>query len=667
MNFSFKHGRFSFQDKNGHGWNGFLFEFNGQLSPSLSCTQQQIDEQGGEVILEGEQHREILRFSVDSQRGALTVSRTLVNNGTSPLPVESVSDGLLDEQASLQLPGEFRPIDYYRLRYFHGSNCRTEKLPRFRAEHPYLRCIPYDPVHFNHDEANHLPAFGICNERDGSTHLVEGDLNQLQFERSWELALEGPAGDGLIRHCKGMQRYTLSHGFQLEPGEQVELSRVFYQIKKDSQIQNAFEDYIDTLGQMHAFRGSRTRMRSEGIYCTWNYGVYANIDENNLLERARLLREKIPNCTHFLIDDGFQAKRNDRNAGICSFYPTPVKGYDKEKFPGGMKALADQIRALGLKPCIWLSPKIYLDSDLAREQPEWLLRDAEGSAALIGESSFLDLSVPAARDFYLQVLDALFVEWGYEGIKYDFMTQWFLLEKSRFREGSGLEWRDFAFRAIRERIGDDGFFMTCIAFSAGNPFPGLHADCYRAGFDIHEGSWNEQVRACSGTLPALLIEGKKTLLLNMDSAGFNDIPANEQRFRFNWCFITQGILEIGGKLENHSDEQFAIFNRLLANTDRGNKVHVLDNGALTGEGLPEILQVRYEDEGAMQKAGITQHLAFFNWSNEPRRLSIACQRAGLPASGTLLDHWEESPLTFDSGFVSVDLAPRSSALFAQHC
>jgi len=38
--------------------------------------------------------------------------------------------------------------------------------------------------------------------------------------------------------------------------------------------------------------------------------------------------------------------------------------------------------------------------------------------------------------------------------------------------------------------------MTCIAMSAGNPFPGRYADCYRCGFDIHEGTWPEQIRDC---------------------------------------------------------------------------------------------------------------------------------------------------------------------------
>jgi len=672
MPLSFDQGSLSFHDAAGAGWRGLLFEFNGQLSRDWTCRQHALSAQGGTIVLVAPDHDETLVLTVQAERGALVVSRTITNTGVAPLPLNSVTDGLLDANSALGLDVPMGAIDYYKLRYFHSSNIKTEKFPRFRVEHPYVRCIPYDPVHFNHDEANHVPAFGIC-DRDYQTILVEGDLNQVRFERSWELGLEGPAA-AVPRLYRAQQRYTLNDSFELAPGESVEVSRVFYQILRQSHPQHAFGDFVAELRRHHDFRGARTRARHEGIYCTWNYGGYADINEANILLRAGILADKIPNCTHFLIDDGYQAKRNDRNAGICSFYPIPREGYDREKFPNGMSVIADQIRGLGLKPCIWLSPKIYLDSDLAAEKPEWLLRDVDGSAALLGESSFLDLSVPEARAFYLQVLDALLVDWGYEGIKYDFMTQWFLLEKIRYRNGgSGVEWRDFAFCELRKRIGDDGFFMTCIAFSAGNPFPGRYADCYRSGFDIHDGTWLEQVRACTGTLAQLLLTGRDTFLLNMDSAGFSDIPENEQRFRFSWCFITQGILEIGGLLENQTDEQFAMFNRLLAHADRGHSVSCLDDRALTGEPLPEVLQVLYPPDSRMAKAGIRQHLAFFNWSNEPRRISVACAKAGLANSpeqsghgATLVDFWTDDVREIHDDFVTVDLPPHSATLYSEH-
>ena len=664
-NFEFENGRFRFLDEDGSGWKDWQFGFNGQLSSQMPCVESDVGEKGGRAVLQGTDHRETLEFSVDAERQALVVSRRITNTGTRDLPFQSVCDGILDERGAVLFSGPFIPIDIFKLRYFHSSNIRTEKFPRFRVEYPYVRCIPYDPVHFNHDEANHLPAFGICCGREYETVLVEGDLNQIRFERSWELGLEGVAKEGRIGHCRGIQRYTLSNGFALPPGETVEVSRVFYQLKRHASPQTAFDDYVEELGRHHDFRGPKTRMRREVVYCTWNYGVFGDIDEDNILKRAEILAKRIPNCTHFLIDSGYQAQHDGYGcSGIDSFYPVPAKAFDKGRFPHGMRFISDGIRALGLKPCIWLSPKLFLASPLAREKPEWVLKDKDGSNELIGESSFLDLSNPEARAYYLEVLDALLVEWGFEGIKYDFMTQWFLMDKIRFRQGSGIEWRDFAFDEIRRRIGEDGFFMTCIAFGAGNPFPGLHADCYRAGFDIHEGTWAEQVRSCSGTLAQVLIEGGKTYLLNMDSAGFAKIPEHERIFRFNWCFITQGILEIGGKLEELTDEQFVLLNKYLDHADRGNKVVCLDERAFTGETLPEILQVKYTKSGPMADVGVAQHMACFNWSDRPKRISVSLEAAGIAATQMIADFWTGEPVPRSNGFLSFDLPSHASVLVA---
>lgn len=665
MNLTFNNGSFSFLDDQGNGWANLQFELNGNLSSSLKELSKSIDAKGGKVILDGEYHQEELTFEIDEDKQSLIVSRTITNKSHSNLVFESVTDGILDSSGELIYTNKFTPIDYYKLRYVHSSNIKTEKYPRFRVEHPYVKCIPYEPVHFNHDEANQFPVFAVTFNRENSHLYIQGDLNQVQFERSWKMGLEGISDSNKVKTYQGIQKHTLTENFSLPAGEKVEVSRVFYQLKQSCHTQYAFDDYVVTLNTQHNFRGQSSKMLHEGVFCTWNYGTFGNITEELILKRAKAMADNMPNCTHFLIDDGYQTLRetyNNPNAGIDSFYPVPSKGYDSEKFPNGMKVVADGIRELGLKPCIWLSPKVYLSSPLAKEKPEWLLKDDKGSVNLIGESTFLDLSNQEAREFYLKVLDALFVEWGFEGIKYDFMTQWFLKETNHFEYNSGIQWRDFAFSEIRKRIGDDGFFMTCIAFSAGNPFPGLNADSYRCGFDIHDGSWSEQVRACSGTLAQTMIKGKDTFLLNMDSLGFGDNPKNEQFFRLNWCFITQGILEFGGKLEEHTPEQFAIFNKILKNADRGNKVHILDDNAFSGEPLPEILQVCYEDEGPMKKAGVKQHIAFFNWSDEHKLISTSLEKAHLQSSHKASDFWNDETVSFNGNYLSVDLAPHSSKL-----
>jgi hypothetical protein len=298
------------------------------------------------------------------------------------------------------------------------------------------------------------------------------------------------------------------------------------------------------------------------------------------------------------------------------------------------------------------------------EHPDWLLCDEHGAASLLGKTTFLDPSVPEAWAFLMSVFDALFVEWGYKGIKFDFMTQWFTLARARYRNGgSGPEWRDRVFHEIRKRIGEDGLFMTCIAMTMGNPFPGLNADCYRCGCDIHDGTWAEELKACKATLPQILLEGRKTFLLNMDSAGFGNVPENEQIFRLSWVFITQGIIELGGPVESMPDSQIALWRKLLANADRGHKVRCLDENAFTGDGFPEILKVEYPENSITYKRGSKAHIAFFNWSEQGRYIGGELTYLGINPMTPIADFWTGETIQSDSNLLQILLPPHTARLF----
>ena len=554
------HGHLSILE-NGSGWKNITFEWNGQIWDGFTGKQRVETEIKGNGII-------VRRFI----RG--------------PAQIRTLSDS-----ADFQLEGE--------LRYYHSSNIRTEKYPVSTQDIPLIRSLPVIPHRFNDGEGNPFPAFAIF-DKEYHTLLIEGDLDQTRFRRLWEL-------DNSSRYA--IERYDMASApVVIAENEELEVSRVYYEICRNIHVQYAFDGYIHALKSFFSFAAENSAMLHGGVFCTWNYGTMEKINETLLLKRAQALSENLPECTHFLVDDGYQANRKKRYAGIDSFYPDPKAGYNRKLFPHGMRFLADTLKAMQLKPAIWLSPAVYLDSFLALEHPEWLMLDAEGKPELIGKTSYLDLSIPEAQDFMLSVLDTLFLHWGFCGLKFDFMTQYFTLEKGRFQKGSGCEWRDWLFTEIRQRIGQDGLFMTCIAMSMGNPFPGRFADCYRCGCDIHSGTKKEQLRACHSTLPQILLPGRELFLLNMDSIGFGTIPQNELHFRFVWGFITQGILEFGGPAESLTQEQFTWWRKLFQPEGRGNKVECLDEKAFLEQDLPRILCTG-------------KFTAFFNW-DENKFLSI---------------------------------------------
>ena len=95
MPLSFDQGSLSFHDAAGAGWRGLLFEFNGQLSRDWTCRQHALSAQGGTIVMVAPDHDETLVLTVQAERGALVVSRTITNTGVAPLPLNSVTDGLL--------------------------------------------------------------------------------------------------------------------------------------------------------------------------------------------------------------------------------------------------------------------------------------------------------------------------------------------------------------------------------------------------------------------------------------------------------------------------------------------------------------------------------------------------------------------------------------------
>lgn len=111
-------------------------------------------------------------------------------------------------------------------------------------------------------------------------------------------------------------------------------------------------------------------------------GFFFNINEEvitNLAEKALQI-----GADTVVIDDGWF--RNDTNGGLGDWEII------KEKFPSGLKALADKLHAKGLKLGIWIEPEmVSLDSKLYDEDPSCVI--SLNKKPLIGRNQYvLDLT-----------------------------------------------------------------------------------------------------------------------------------------------------------------------------------------------------------------------------------------------------------------------------------
>jgi alpha-galactosidase len=190
-------------------------------------------------------------------------------------------------------------------------------------------------------------------------------------------------------------------------------------------------------------------------WCSW-YQYFQRIvaqDIRDNLAAAERLRGRLP-LALIQIDDGFEAQIGD----WLDFSPA---------FPEGVAPVSKEIAAAGFVPGLWLAPFIvHRKSRLAREHPDWLLRNSYGqpvNAGFIWDSFTmgLDLTHPAALEYASEVVRTAAQEWGYPYLKLDFLYAAALPGRYRDRTQTRAQVLRKGLEALREAAGKEVFLLGC--------------------------------------------------------------------------------------------------------------------------------------------------------------------------------------------------------------
>ena len=173
--------------------------------------------------------------------------------------------------------------------------------------------------------------------------------------------------------------------------------------------------YVHAVGD-HNFASPMDKGLTTG-WCSW-YHYYENIDHDSLAQNAHILEQK-KNTIGFnvcLIDDGYMTAWGDWS----SLKP------GKFVKDGGMRVLADSIRAKGMKPGVWLAPfACDKSSKLAKDHPDWIIRNDSGryaNSANCGKFFYgLDATNPDVRKHVYVIIKRAVEEWGFDVLKLDFL------------------------------------------------------------------------------------------------------------------------------------------------------------------------------------------------------------------------------------------------------
>jgi len=288
---------------------------------------------------------------------------------------------------------------------------------------------------------------------------------------SWLGAVETDNGDILLLGALGLDAHveldksTLRGWYESGPGDWLVAL---------APEEHAFGKYASLLGEL--FGGGRGHP-ARRVWCSW-YSLYSEINENSL---HRILDDlgSVP-FDVFQIDDGWQESIGDWEPN--------------HKFPSGMTAMAEKIRATGRTAGLWLAPLLVVPSSRTyHDHFDWLLRDAKGRPVSAGHNwgeSLFTLEI--GREDVLEWLASLMKKvrsWGYDYIKLDFLYAG-ALSGERFKAMP----RETAYRqalsVMREALGE-AYLLTCGAPIVASL--GL-CDAMRIGPDVG-GIWNNPIES----------------------------------------------------------------------------------------------------------------------------------------------------------------------------
>ncbi|WBO69138.1 alpha-galactosidase [Streptomyces camelliae] len=117
----------------------------------------------------------------------------------------------------------------------------------------------------------------------------------------------------------------------------------------------------------------------------------------------------------FVVDDGWFGARTSDRAGLGDWTPNP------DRFPQGLKPLADQVHGLGMQFGIWVEPEmVNPDSELYRAHPDWVQYQSGRQRTELRNQLVLNLAREDVQEYLWEQLDTLLSSAPIDYVKWDF-------------------------------------------------------------------------------------------------------------------------------------------------------------------------------------------------------------------------------------------------------
>lgn len=315
---------------------------------------------------------------------------TLRNDGEGSLEL------LRADSATWTLPER----DDWRLSQLHGRWAAESRLTRSALTYGE-QVIGSRRGHTGHQ---HLPWVALDTDATEERGEVYGCA--LGWSGTWRIAV-AQLPDARVQITGGVG-YDDSGLLRLAPGESF-TTPVFAGLWSDAGFGGASRAW-------HAYQRTYVVPDAEQdrpvLFNSWE-ATYFDISEEQqgtLARRAAAIGVEL-----FVVDDGWFGARTGDHAGLGDWRPNP------DRFPNGLKPLADQVHDLGMQFGIWVEPEmVNPDSELYRAHPDWVQFQSGRKRTEFRNQLVLNLAREDVQEYLWEQLHGLLSSAPVDYVKWDF-------------------------------------------------------------------------------------------------------------------------------------------------------------------------------------------------------------------------------------------------------
>lgn len=423
--------------------------------------------------------------------------------------------------------------------------------------------------------------------------------------------------------------WSRGEGRQLKPGETIDYEQIVLRSAENwIGVLNQFGTAIaneNGIGQLKQvdFRG----------WATWDYFAYA-FSADDIHANAEQLRQLSPEANLIQIDAGWYSVRGDYR--------------DRPDLAGGMKGIADRVKAAGMTPGVWIDGfRANSASEVCKTHPEFFLRDQDGNMIIEvrrkegadRDRVYFDYSHPGARAHIAECIRVLREECGFPYFKIDFMR--FGLNQEIMRNKPALkrivahdttitdvERMRLGLQAMREAVGPENFLLGCSAVFG--PCIGF-VDGMRTGGDISP-RYEAFPERSLANLGHFYLSGK-VFIGDADYLVFREAVDEDEK-------VSKEQVKHGGRMTMNEAQMWADLNKLYGHfrlsgdnlttlrPERRALVQEVFQFPPMDETIPLDVWRHAATEGdgfelVLARSGDRVYLGVFNWSDTPKEYDLA--------------------------------------------